>query len=162
MASPDIAGGNTMMVASLQSTAVAASRATLLPLGFAGLGAVMAPTDWPPTTSAYNLHEMSPPIGYASWGVVIALGLQTIQRLIQFMRGQRLDRTLPALAFCLLGALVAADYGTSPYCFTDYCFCDDPSDLVLPSVPATFADEKPELPASTTDVPVSHQDGLAR
>lgn len=66
LAPPDIAGNNTMMAASLRSTVVAVGRATLLSTGFAGLGAAIAPTDWPLTMSAYNLHEMSPAMGYAS------------------------------------------------------------------------------------------------
>ena len=157
MAPPDGTGVDTMMAASLWSTAVAAGRTTLLSLGFAGLGAVIAPADWPPTMSAYSLHEMPPSMGYASWGVVVALHLQTVQRFVQSVRVRRLDWTLPASAFCLLVALAVAEYGTFPY-----CICDDLSGLVLPSVPVTFDDETPGPPGSATDVPAGRQDGFSR
>jgi hypothetical protein len=80
-----------MMAASLRSTAVAAGRAILLSIGFAGLGAAIAPADWPPTTSIYSEHMLSPAMGYAAWGATIALGLETIRHLAWCLRARRLS-----------------------------------------------------------------------
>lgn len=124
-----------MMAAGLRSTAVAAGRIILLSAGFGGLGAAIAPTDWPTTTNAYNMHEMSPAMGYASWGVVIVLGLQTARRLIQSMRAPYGDWTPAILALCFLFALCAAGYGTLPY-----RIYDDPSYLIVSPSPVTFGD----------------------
>jgi len=140
-----------MMAASLQSTAVAAVRVILLSAGFAGLGAAIAPTDWPPTMSAYSLHAMCPAMGYASWGVAIALGFQTARRFIKSMRAQHSDWRPSILDFCFLLAWGVAMYGTLPY-----RICDPTPTPIFPSSQVTFGDEAPQPSGSTVNTPSSH------
>jgi len=136
---------------------VAAGGTTLLCAAFAGLGAVIAPTDWPETMSYYNLHAMPPAMAYASWGVVIALVSQTTLRLIQSMRARHCDWTLAILTFCSLFAFCVAEIGTLPY-----CICDDPSSLNMPYPLVTFGGEAPAPSGPTLNTPSSHQDDPSR
>lgn len=135
-ATPGTAG---QAAARWQSAAVTAGRAILLSLGFAGLGAAMAPADWPDTMSVYSLHMMSPSMGYASWGVAIALGLETLVHTARSMQCRCSGWTPAPFAFCLLLAQLAAVVGTLPY-----CICDDLSNVVLPTRMITFDDAPPE------------------
>ena len=143
-----------MMAASLRSTAAAAGRAILLSIGFAGLGAATAPADWPPTTSIYSEHMLSPAMGYAVWGVTIALGLETIRHLAWCLRVRCRSWALLILALCFEVVLVVATLGTTPACN----FCGDVSVMRDPLPIVTFSDEAPEPSGSTVNAPVSHQD----
>ena len=146
------------MAASLRSTAVAAGRAILLSIGFAGLGAAIAPADWPPTTSIYSEHMLFPAMGYAAWGATIALGLETIRHLAWCLRARRLSWALMVLVLSFEAVLIVATFGTAPAC----SFCDDVSAMRDPLPMITFGGEAPELSGSTVNAPVSHQDNLRR
>lgn len=147
-----------MMAASLRSTAAAAGRAILLSIGLAGLGAAIAPADWPPTTSIYSEHMLSPAMGYAAWGATIALGLETIWHLAWSLRARRRSWALLVLALSFEVVLIVALFGTAPTCN----FCDDVSATLGPMPMITFVDEAPKPSGSTADAPAGHQDDPSR
>lgn len=147
-----------MMAASLRSTAVAAGHAILLPIGLAGLGAAIAPADWPPATSSYSEHMLSPATGYAAWGATIALGLETIRHLAWSLRARRLSWAILALVLSFEAVLTVAFFGTAPVCN----FCDDLSAMRGPLPMITFGDEAREPSGSTADTPTGHQDDPPR
>jgi len=142
-----------MMASGLRNTAVAAGRAILLSAGFAGLGAALAPTDWPQTTSVYNLHKTSPAMNYAFWGVAIALGSQTARRFVKSMRARHFDWRPSIFDVCFLLAWSIATYGTLPYCICDPI--PTPT-LIFPSSQVTFGGEAPEPSEPTLNTPSSH------
>ena len=146
------------MAASLRGTAVAAGRAILLSIGLAGLGAAIAPADWPPTTSIYSEHMLSPAMGYAAWGAAIALGLETIRHLAWCLRARRRSWALMVLILSFEAMSVVALLGTAPTCN----FCDDLSATRDPLPMITFGDEAPEPSGSTADAPAGHQDDPGR
>lgn len=127
----------------LRNAVVAAGRAILLSLVFAGVGAAIAPEDWPHTLSSYQEHNMFPPLGYAAWGVTIALGLEMIRHVRQSVRARRFKWTLliPVVAFEV--ACAVTTFGTSPF-----CTCDDLSMNYIPFPLVTFGDEAPQPSAS--------------
>ena len=143
-----------MMAASLRGTAVAAGRAILLCMGLAGLGAAIAPADWPPTTSSYSEHMLSPATGYAAWGVTIALGLETIRQLAWGLRARRLSWALLPLILFFEAVLAVTLFGTAPAC----SFCDHIPATLGPIPMITFGDEAPKPPGSMADAPAGHQD----
>lgn len=147
-----------MMAASLRSTAVAAGGIILLCAEFAGIGAMFAPTDWPVTTGAFNEHILSSTIGYAAWGVAIALGLEAIRHLVQSLRARRLNWRLLTLIVSFEVVLTIAVLGTLPVC----SFCNDLSAMSARLPMVTFSDEVPQPSGSTVNTPSSHQDDLSR
>ena len=143
-----------MMAASLRSTAAAVGRAILLSIGFAGLGAAIAPADWPLTTSIFSEHMLSPAMGYAAWGATITLGLETIRHLAWCLRARRRSWALLVLALSFEVVLIVAMLGTTPAC----SFCGDVSAMRDPLPMVTFGDEASEPSGSTADAPAGHQD----
>ena len=142
------------MAASLRITAAPAGRAILLSIGFAGLGAAIAPADWPPTTSIYSEHMLSPAMGYAAWGATIALGLDTIRHLAWSLRARCRSWTLLVLVLSFEAALIVALLGTAPACN----FCGDVSATLDPLPMITFGDEAPKPSGSMVNAPAGHQD----
>ena len=141
-----------MMAASLRSTAVAAGRAILLCMGLAGLGAAIAPADWPSTTSSYSEHMLSPATGYAAWGATIALGLETIRHFAWSLRARRLSWALLVLVLSFEAVLIGATLGTAPAC----SFCDHIPATLGPMPMITFGDEAPKPSESMADAPAGH------
>ena len=126
-----------MLSVRLRNAAVAAGRAILLSLVFAGIGAAIAPGEWPLRMSPYSEHFVSPRISYEVWGVTVAWSLEVIRQVMQSVRARRSSWTLLVLATILCPVLVVA-----MVCAVPVCTCDDVS-VVHDMRPITFIDEAP-------------------